>query len=104
MAGRRARFILGKGLRVERTHAIRSCAGLRKRDDEGNHRNTMNHGLIRLITEHSTLILGKLGSWTPKLLTLGRWDVDEGSWTDMVIGWVVLLGAIIAARVSGFSH
>ena len=64
----------------------------------------MNHGPIRLITAYSALALGELGSWTPRLLTLGRWVVDEDSWTALIIGWFVLLGVIIAAGVTGLNQ
>lgn len=56
----------------------------------------MNHGLIRLIAEHSTLVLGKLGFWTARLVSLGKWDVDEESWTALILGWFVFLALIVS--------
>ena len=59
--------------------------------------------LIRLLTRHAPLVLGKLGSWVPWLLTLGRWSPDEESWTALIIGWFVLVAIIVAGSLWGAS-
>ncbi len=55
----------------------------------------MNLTLIQLVTEHATLVLGKLGSWVPWLVSFGKWDVDEESWAALIIGWFVLVVCIV---------
>ena len=39
-------------------------------------------------------LIGKLGSWTAWVITLGKWDVDEESWTGICVGWCVVVFGI----------
>lgn len=64
----------------------------------------MMEGLTRIAAEifwalvegAGVFLLGKLGSWTAWLISLGRWDVDDESWTALIIGWTLFLACIIS--------
>lgn len=36
-------------------------------------------------------LVGKVGSWTSRFVTFGKWEPDEESWTAIVIGSCVVV-------------
>ncbi len=41
-------------------------------------------------------VMGRLGAGTARLISLGKWDVDEESWAALIIGWFVFVAGIVA--------
>ena len=54
-------------------------------------------GVIEFLLElgHLGELLGYLGSWTVRLLTLGRYKPDPESWEGIIIGFVVLVSLLV---------
>lgn len=55
--------------------------------------------VLGLLDAAGAFIMGRLGSWTAWLLSFGRWDVDDESWTAIIIGWVVFVGVIVWMKI-----
>ena len=59
----------------------------------------IRHILIDVLFEGSTWIIGKLGRSIIGLVTLGRVQVDEESWTAVIVGGLLLVAVIVALTV-----
>ena len=59
----------------------------------------IRHILIEVLFEGSTWLIGKLGRGAVWLMTLGRVQVDEESWTAVIVGGLIVVAIIIALTV-----
>lgn len=59
----------------------------------------IRHILIEVLFDSSTWLIGKLGRGVVWLMTLGRVQVDEESWTAVIVGSLIVVAIIIALTV-----
>lgn len=56
--------------------------------------------VLGLLDAAGAFVMGRLGSRTAWLLSFGCWDVDDESWTAIIIGWVAFVGVIVGIKIS----
>lgn len=60
--------------------------------------------VIGLVEYVGVTVIRKLGVCAAWLASFGRWDVDDESWTAVILGWCVFVAGIVAVSVWRWHH